>query len=85
MVNKGYLYSYIAPIWTYQWAGNMDTHKKLIPNADDQFGLHLLQTREQISMLKSMGFNKENISEILSLLHFNDDVNQHGFEYYQEF
>lgn len=84
MDDKGYLYSYIAPIWTYPKGGQHGyTHKKLIPNEKDQFGLHLLQTREQISMLKSMGFNKESISEILSYLHFNDDVNQHGFEYYQ--
>lgn len=84
MGDKGYLYSYIAPIWTYPMGGQHGyTHRKLIPNAEGQFGLHLLQTREQISMLKSMGFNKESISEILSYLHFNDDVNQHGFEYYQ--
>ena len=30
-----------------------------------------------------MGFNKAEISEILTKLHFNDNVNQHGFEYYQ--
>jgi hypothetical protein len=84
MDEKGYLYSYIAPIWTYPNGGQHGyTNKKLIPNQEDQFGFHLLQTREQISKLRSMGINKENISEILSYLHFNDDVNQHSFEYYQ--
>ena len=84
MTETGYLYSYIAPIWTYPLGGQHGyTNKKFMPDLKDQYGFHLMQTRSQISKLKSMGFNKQEISSILSLLHFNDDVNQHGVEYYQ--
>lgn len=84
MNETGYLYSYIVPIWTYPLGGQHGyTHKRMIPNQEDQYGFHLLHTREQISKLKSMGFSKEEISIILSLLYFNDDVNQHGVDYFQ--
>ena len=80
----GYLYSYIAPVWTFPLGGQHGyVDPDVLPGQQNQFGFHLLPVSSQISILKSKSINKGLIEKVLCRLHFNDDVNERPFEYYQ--
>lgn len=79
----GFLYAYIAPIYSHLRAGQHGyIDKKSIPNLDDAVGLHLIPVEEQFRRLNRMGFTDSKSREILTGLYFNRDINHKYFEEY---
>jgi len=80
-----FLYSYIAPVYSCIDGGQhgyTNKNKLAFSTGADKAGFHLLPIREQIAILKDKGLCMQDIYGILAELHFNNDINQRGLEYY---